>query len=154
MGTVTVGDVDVAYAVEGSGEPVVLVHGTTSSTQGSWLQVTPVLAERFTVIGPDLPGSGGSSMTGKPLELDDIVDQTLAAATDAGADRFHLAGWSLGAVVAAAAAGPGPRPGPHAGARLRVGAHRPSGSASRSTCGAASSRRITSCSPGSLSPRA
>jgi 3-oxoadipate enol-lactonase len=104
MGNVRVGDVDVAYAVEGTGDPVVLVHGTTSSTQASWLQVLPALAERFTVIGPDLPGSGATSMSGKPLELDDIVEQTLAAATHAGADTFHLAGWSLGAVVAAAVA--------------------------------------------------
>ena len=78
------GDVDVAYAVEGSGDAVVLVHGTTSSTQASWVEVWPVLAKRFTVIGPDLPGSGGTpTPSGKPLELDDIVEQTLAAATDA-----------------------------------------------------------------------
>ena len=108
MGTVQVGDVDVAYTVQGAGDPVVLVHGTTSSTEASWAQVMPVLAERFTVIGPELPGSGASSFSGKQLELDDIVDQTLAAASDAGAERFHLAGWSLGAVVAAAVAAKAP----------------------------------------------
>src|SRR5690242_19590472 len=108
MGTVQVGDVDVAYSVQGRGDPVVLVHGTTSSTEASWLQVTPVLAERFTVIGPDMPGSGATSFSGKQLELDDIVEQTLAAASDAGAERFHLAGWSLGAVVAAAVAATAP----------------------------------------------
>jgi pimeloyl-ACP methyl ester carboxylesterase len=67
-----------------------------------------VLAERFTVIGPDLPGSGASSFSGKQLELDDIVEQMLAAAADAGAERFHLAGWSLGAVVATAMAARAP----------------------------------------------
>ena len=108
MGTVHVGDVDIAYSVQGAGDPVVLVHGTTSSCDSSWLQVMPVLAERFTVIGPELPGSGGSSLSGKPLELDEIADQMLAAASDAGAERFHLAGWSLGAVVAAAVAAEAP----------------------------------------------
>jgi 3-oxoadipate enol-lactonase len=108
MGTVRVGNVDVAYAVDGSGDPVVLAHGTTSSTQASWEQVTPALAERFTVIGPDMPGSGRTSMSGKSLELDDIAEQMLAAATAAGAERFHLAGWSLGAVVAAAVAARAP----------------------------------------------
>lgn len=108
MGTVHVGDVDIAYSVQGGGDPVVLVHGTTSSTEASWLQVAPVLAERFTVIGPDLPGSGASSFSGKQLELDDIVEQMLAAAADAGAERFHLAGWSLGAVVATAMAARAP----------------------------------------------
>ena len=108
MGTVQVGDTDVSYTVQGSGDPVVLVHGTTSSTEASWLQVTPVLAEHFTVIGPDLPGSGATSFSGKQLELDEIVEQTLAAASHAGAERFHLAGWSLGAVVAAAVAAKAP----------------------------------------------
>jgi 3-oxoadipate enol-lactonase len=109
MGTVRVGDVDVAYAVEGRGDAVVLVHGTTSSSQGSWLQVTPVLADRFTVIAPDMPGSGATvAVEGKAIELDDLAEQTLAAATDAGVSRFHLAGWSLGAVVAAEVAARAP----------------------------------------------
>ena len=108
MGTVQVGDVQVAYSAQGRGDPLVLVHGTTSSAEASWLQVTPVLAEHFTVIGPDMPGSGATSFSGKQLELDDIVEQTLAAAADAGAERFHLAGWSLGAVVAAGVAARAP----------------------------------------------
>jgi 3-oxoadipate enol-lactonase len=100
MGTVRVGEVEVAYGKDGSGDPVVLVHGTTSS-RDSWILQTPVLAERFTVICPEYSGSGQTvDPTDKPLEVADLAEQCLAAAADAGAERFHVAGWSLGAVVA------------------------------------------------------
>ena len=101
MSSVRVGDVEVAYGLDGTGDPVVLVHGTSSS-RDSWLQVTPVLAERFTVICPEYSGSGQTvGPPGQRLEVVDLAEQMLAAATHAGAERFHLGGWSLGAVVAA-----------------------------------------------------
>ena len=43
--------IDVAYEVQGSGEPFVLVHGSTGS-RATWMQQTPVLAERFQVVLP------------------------------------------------------------------------------------------------------
>lgn len=43
--------------VMGQGAPLLLLHGTGSSTH-SWRDVMPRLAERFTVIAPDLPGHG------------------------------------------------------------------------------------------------
>src|SRR3954447_20606054 len=52
MPSVQVGVCEVAYGLDGSGDPVVLVHGTSSS-RDSWLQVTPVLSEQFTVICPE-----------------------------------------------------------------------------------------------------
>jgi magnesium chelatase accessory protein len=44
----------------GSGPVLLLVHGTGASTH-SWRDVAPLLAERFTVIVPDLPGHGRTS---------------------------------------------------------------------------------------------
>ena len=87
MPSVRVGEMDIAYGRDGSGDGVVLVHGTTSS-RDSWLQVTPVLSERYTVICPEFPGSGET--TGPydaPLQVADLAAQALAAATDAGFDR-------------------------------------------------------------------
>jgi magnesium chelatase accessory protein len=46
--------------VMGSGDPVLLVHGTGSSTH-SWRDLMPLLARDFTVIAPDLPGHGFTS---------------------------------------------------------------------------------------------
>jgi magnesium chelatase accessory protein len=47
--------------VLGSGPPLLLVHGTGASTH-SWRDLLVPLAERFTVIAPDLPGHGFTSM--------------------------------------------------------------------------------------------
>jgi magnesium chelatase accessory protein len=47
--------------VMGDGPVVVLAHGTGSSTH-SWRALAPLLARRFTVIAPDLPGHGFTEM--------------------------------------------------------------------------------------------
>src|SRR4051795_1697446 len=49
----------VSYRAGGSGPLLVLIHGITSSS-ASWEPVLPVLAERFTVLAPDLLGHGQS----------------------------------------------------------------------------------------------
>ncbi|HVM52238.1 MAG TPA: alpha/beta fold hydrolase [Acidimicrobiales bacterium] len=103
MPSVRVGDVDVAYEVQGSGDAVVLVHGSTGS-RATWIQQTPTLAERYTVVLPEYAGGGESTTPDRPLEVDELVAQVLGAVDDAGVETFHLAGYSLGAVVAAALA--------------------------------------------------
>jgi pimeloyl-ACP methyl ester carboxylesterase len=108
MPSVRVGDLDVAYEVQGSGDPFLLVHGTTTS-RACWDLVHPGLSPHHTVLLPDFTGSGETPDGGPdPLELDHLVEQMLAVASDAGADRFHVAGWSLGGVVAAAVAAAAP----------------------------------------------
>lgn len=103
MGTVAVKDVQVAYDVVGEGDPVVLVHGT-SQDRNAWILQTPVLAERFRVVLPEYAGSGQTTDPGGPLEVEDLAAQVAAVADDLGLERYHLAGFSLGAVVAAAVA--------------------------------------------------
>ena len=52
----------VSYRMAGEGPAVVLVHGLAGSST-TWRYVMPALAERFTVVAPDLLGHGES---GKP----------------------------------------------------------------------------------------
>ena len=47
--------------VMGEGPVLVLLHGTGSATH-SWRDLLPLLAERFTVVAPDLPGHGFTTM--------------------------------------------------------------------------------------------
>jgi pimeloyl-ACP methyl ester carboxylesterase len=103
MPSVRVGDIDVAYEVQGSGDPFVLVHGSTGS-RATWMQQTPVLAERFQVVLPEYAGGGESTNPDRPLEVDELVAQVIGACDDAGIGEFHLAGYSLGAVDVAALA--------------------------------------------------
>ena len=50
--------------VAGSGPPLLLLHGTGASTH-SGAGLLPLLAERYTVIAPDLPGQGFTTLTGR-----------------------------------------------------------------------------------------
>jgi len=51
---------DVAYRTAGDGPVVLLVHGMAGSS-ATWGHVIPALAERFTVVAPDLLGHGDSA---------------------------------------------------------------------------------------------
>src|SRR5256885_4262497 len=50
----------VAYRLAGSGPPIVLIHGITSSSV-MWEGVGPQLARHHTVLAPDLLGHGQSA---------------------------------------------------------------------------------------------
>ncbi len=56
---VEVNGIRLHYTQMGAGEPVVLLHGFPM-TSYYWRKVIPALAERFTVIAPDLRGCGDS----------------------------------------------------------------------------------------------
>ncbi|MFI7387170.1 alpha/beta fold hydrolase [Streptomyces sp. NPDC049813] len=92
------------YLVSGHGPGLVLVHGTGATAQDNWGPLMAELSDRYTIVAPDLQGSGATRDPGGPLAVTDMVAVVLAAARDAGLDRFHLVGHSLGAVVATAAA--------------------------------------------------
>ncbi len=47
--------------VAGRGPVALLLHGTGAATH-SWARLLPLLAERFTVVAPDLPGHGFTAM--------------------------------------------------------------------------------------------
>lgn len=89
----------VAYVRDGRGPAVVLVHGTGGDGTSTYKGLDRRLREHWTVIRPDYSGSGVTKDDGRSLELEDLASQVLAAATDAGAERFHLLGHSLGASV-------------------------------------------------------
>jgi 3-oxoadipate enol-lactonase len=103
MATLEHGSSTVGYAVEGAGTPVLLFHGTTMSRTG-WDLVRAAVPGDHQWIMVEFPGSGESSMPDGPIEVDDLVAQALAVVDHLGVERFHVAGYSLGAVAALATA--------------------------------------------------
>ena len=49
------------YVIAGSGYPLVFLHGWPQSWY-EWRKIIPALAEKFTVIAPDLRGLGDSEL--------------------------------------------------------------------------------------------
>jgi pimeloyl-ACP methyl ester carboxylesterase len=90
---------DVAYRQAGSGPVVVLVHGITSSS-ATWERVMPHLAERFTVIAPDLAGHGQSAKPRGDYSLGAHASSLRDLLLDLGHDRATFVGHSLGGGIA------------------------------------------------------
>lgn len=90
--------------IGGSGPPLLLLHGHPR-THATWHRVAPILADRFTVVCPDLRGFGQSS---KPHDTPDHSGSSKRAkARDCvelmrhlGFDRFGLVGHDRGSYTA------------------------------------------------------
>ena len=89
------------YYHEGSGYPVLLIHGVGVSAD-SWLRNIDSLAADFHVIAPDTLGHGftgtGDYRAGPPQPH--VVDHLVALVEHLGLDRFAVAGSSMGAMLA------------------------------------------------------
>jgi pimeloyl-ACP methyl ester carboxylesterase len=103
MATLGLAGTTVGYAVEGSGTPLLLFHGTTMN-RTAWDMVRPAMPAGYEYVMVDFPGSGESSMPDAPISIDDLVGQAVAVMDHLGHQRFHVAGYSLGAVAALATA--------------------------------------------------
>jgi pimeloyl-ACP methyl ester carboxylesterase len=89
------------YHKEGSGPALVLLHGFPASSS-LWRLVTPALASSFTVITPDLPGTGASKYNGSALTMDLLAESVLAVLDKENIDNTVLCGHSMGGYVALA----------------------------------------------------
>ena len=91
----------VAYLEGGSGDPLVLIHGS-GDDKDHWLSVSRYLTKHFRVIALDLPGFGESD---KSLErhytAQDQAENIKAFTRALGLRSFHLGGHSLGGKISA-----------------------------------------------------
>ncbi len=102
--TVRCGEVSVRVRRGGSGPPVVLLHGHPR-THATWHRVAALLAERHTVVCPDLRGYGRSTVppdqAGHAQASKRAMAGDVAALMDAlGHARFAVAGHDRGGYVA------------------------------------------------------
>ena len=124
-GTKRIGDLDIGYDVRGEGPPLLLVAGF-GMTRNMWRDpfCDKLVAEGLTVVrmdnrdtgassrlerrAPDLTRSMLRSLVGLPIAapytLSDMASDALGLMTSLGHERFHIAGASMGGMIAQTAA--------------------------------------------------
>lgn len=98
QGMAPVNGVQLHYAIYGSGEPLILLHG--GSGQGDhWAFQIPAFASHYQVVTIDSRGHGRSTLGAEPLSYRQMADDVVAVM-----DRLHIAkaaivGWSDGGII-------------------------------------------------------
>jgi pimeloyl-ACP methyl ester carboxylesterase len=92
-------NVQLHYLTAGHGPAmVILLHGF-AETSRMWRPIIPKLAERFTVIAPDLPGIGDSSIPDK-IDMLDAARKVHDLALSLKSDKACVVGHDIGLMVA------------------------------------------------------
>jgi aminoacrylate hydrolase len=89
----------IAYERTGAGPAVILVQGVGVIGRG-WTPQVGALSASHTVITIDNRGIGASTAGDAPLTIETMAADVLAVADAERIDRFHLAGHSMGGVIA------------------------------------------------------
>ncbi len=89
----------VSVTVGGSGPPVLLIHGY-AETSLMWKPLAKVLAPKFTVIAPDLPGIGNSSIPATGIDMKTSAERIHAAMRSLGYSKVRVVGHDIGLMVA------------------------------------------------------
>ena len=93
--------VQIRYIVEGKGEPVVLIHGFTSSIAAGWRNIIKPRSAVYQVIALDCRGHGKS---GKPLDPKkygkEMSEDVIRLMDHIHIKKAHIVGYSMGAFLA------------------------------------------------------
>ena len=97
--TAEVDGVKLHYLTAGRGPAVILLHGY-AETSRMWRPIIPLLAGRFTVIAPDLPGIGDSSIPADKIDIKASATRIHALARSLGVEKARVVGHDIGLMVA------------------------------------------------------
>jgi pimeloyl-ACP methyl ester carboxylesterase len=87
------------YLTAGRGPAVLLLHGYTQTSR-MWRPLIPRLAEKFTVIAPDLPGIGDSEVPADGLDMKTAAIRVHALVKSLGIAKARVVGHDIGLMVA------------------------------------------------------
>jgi pimeloyl-ACP methyl ester carboxylesterase len=87
------------YTMGGHGPAVVLLHGF-AETSRMWTPILPVLSEKFTVIAPDLPGIGDSSIPANGIDMKTAAISIHSLVRSLGIQKARVVGHDIGLMVA------------------------------------------------------
>ncbi|HEY6064931.1 MAG TPA: alpha/beta hydrolase [Thermoanaerobaculia bacterium] len=87
------------YLTAGRGPALVLLHGY-AETSRMWHPIIPLLAGRFTVIAPDLPGIGESAIPSSGMDMKTAATRIHALVRSLGVAKARVVGHDIGLMVA------------------------------------------------------
>jgi pimeloyl-ACP methyl ester carboxylesterase len=87
------------YLTAGQGPAVILLHGYTQTSR-MWKPVIPLLAGKFRVIAPDLPGIGESDIPKDGLDMKTAATRIHVLAKSLGVEKARVVGHDIGLMVA------------------------------------------------------
>src|SRR5580704_4666232 len=94
-----VAGVKLHYLKAGHGPAVILLHGYTQTSR-MWRPIMPLLAEKFTVIAPDLPGIGDSEIPANGLDMKSAATRIHGLVKSLGVEKARVVGHDIGLMVA------------------------------------------------------
>ncbi|MEY2486664.1 MAG: hypothetical protein QOH39_2312 [Verrucomicrobiota bacterium] len=97
--TAKIDNVELHYLTAGHGPAVILLHGY-AETSRMWRPLIPLLAEKFTVIAPDLPGIGDSSIPTDKIDMLTSANRIHALVRSLGVEKARVVGHDIGLMVA------------------------------------------------------
>ncbi len=97
--TATVDGLKLHYLTSGHGPAVILLHGYTQTSR-MWRPIIPLLADKFTVIAPDLPGIGDSDIPKDGLDMKTAAVRMHGLSQSLHIEKARVVGHDIGLMVA------------------------------------------------------
>jgi pimeloyl-ACP methyl ester carboxylesterase len=95
----TIEGVKLHYLTAGDGPTLILLHGYTQTSR-MWKPIIPLLAEKFTMIAPDLPGIGDSTIPKDGLDMKSAAIRIHSLISSIGIEKARIVGHDIGLMVA------------------------------------------------------
>jgi pimeloyl-ACP methyl ester carboxylesterase len=99
-GYVSVNGLEMYYEMQGTGRPLVLLHGALSATGTSFGKVIPTFAQDRQVISFEQQAHGHTADIDRPLTIEQMGEDTAAALRELGIENADIFGYSMGAGIA------------------------------------------------------
>jgi pimeloyl-ACP methyl ester carboxylesterase len=99
MSTAKVGNVELYYEEQGSGDPLLLIMGLAADSR-AWMFQVPDFAARYRTIIFDNRGVGRSSKPAGPYTIHEMADDAVGLLDVLGIRRTHVVGVSMGGMIA------------------------------------------------------
>jgi len=101
MPTIRANELEIAYDDIGTGPPLVLLHGASTTGRQTFAPLIPMLADSFRLVLPDARGHGRTRWdAANGFKAEWLVDDLSALVDGLDLPTFHLMGYSMGAMTA------------------------------------------------------